>query len=533
MSGEADWSSDNEDCQTLTVPLNAVIDNRYHATVTDAASVWKDGTALHRQAAEVIHKVWTDKEWVSRYKPAQFVPLDSPVLTTPIPWKPPPTGICLLELFGGIATGLAATLQAGIKVRRYMYVDIDPVARQVARAHIRTLRKQYPNLLPREATRFCFTALADDVRLIDIEQLRLLGQVDLVIAGWPCQGMSMAGHQNGLRDRMTALFGEMIRIIRTLQLLQTIGPGYLVENVPMMEKSRARSLAGLERITAVLGPSVSIDAAQIGSRAHRYRQWWTNLIPTEVLQAAYKHTLRPPNLLVQDILDPNRQPRQVRWDDKSPYALVNRLGEPREAFPTFLSFARSYAFCGDGPGTLVDTSTTDYTTDEPNADERERAMGFATGTTQVPRTPISEMQRRALLGQAMDLNCVTWLLAIAIAEQRHVDAQYEPVLSHYALPLAWSSYLTSGTNVKIAGGVRPMKHPWHSWEKDYRHSHQRAKQIAGFGTELRDKPLMEFVEELFYNRNPEPDDWRGYVHDRRILLGMVGAAGEAVSVGIT
>ena len=295
MTGSGDYSSEDEGCQPLTVPTNPAIDNRHRAKVNRAARVWADGATLHRQAADTIHKVWTDQEWVSRYKPAEFIPLNSPVLTTPIPWQPPNAGICLVELFGGIATGLAAILQTGIKVRQYVYVDIDPVARQVARAHIRTLRQQYPTLLPREATRRCFTALSDDIRLIDDVQLRLLGHVDLVIAGWPCQGMSMAGKQNGLYDRRTALFGELIRILRTLQLLQTSGPGYLVENVPVKDASSTRNLAGLKRIETILGPSVSIDAAQIGSRAHRYRQWWTNIIPTEVLQAAYKHTRRPPN----------------------------------------------------------------------------------------------------------------------------------------------------------------------------------------------------------------------------------------------
>lgn len=39
---------------------------------------------------------------------------------------------------------------------------------------------------------------------------------------------------------------------------------------------------------------------------------------------------------------------------------------------------------------------------EPSADERERAMGFLTGTTAAPG--ISEGHRRFVLGQAMDLN---------------------------------------------------------------------------------------------------------------------------------
>jgi hypothetical protein len=42
---------------------------------------------------------------------------------------------------------------------------------------------------------------------------------------------------------------------------------------------------------------------------------------------------------------------------------------------------------------------------EPNIDEHERAMGFPTGSTNVHG--ISEQQRRFLLGQAMNLNCLT------------------------------------------------------------------------------------------------------------------------------
>jgi hypothetical protein len=44
-------------------------------------------------------------------------------------WTTPPS----LELFGSIGSGLAAVLQVGIKVQRYVYTDIDDAARQVAK----------------------------------------------------------------------------------------------------------------------------------------------------------------------------------------------------------------------------------------------------------------------------------------------------------------------------------------------------------------------------------------------------------------
>jgi hypothetical protein len=51
---------------------------------------------------------------------------------------------------------------------------------------------------------------------------------------------------------------------------------------------------------------------------------------------------------------------------------------------------------------------------EPNVNERERAMGFPTGTTNVPG--LSEHQRRVLLGQAMDVNCLIWIVSLVVAE---------------------------------------------------------------------------------------------------------------------
>jgi hypothetical protein len=48
-----------------------------------------------------------------------------------ITWTPSKEGITLLELFSGIGTGLETLLQLGMVVRRYFYVDIDPIAKQV------------------------------------------------------------------------------------------------------------------------------------------------------------------------------------------------------------------------------------------------------------------------------------------------------------------------------------------------------------------------------------------------------------------
>jgi hypothetical protein len=53
----------------------------------------------------------------------------TPLDTTPIALEYPPEGVCVLDLFGGISTGLMAVLQAGIPVRKYLYVERDETTR--------------------------------------------------------------------------------------------------------------------------------------------------------------------------------------------------------------------------------------------------------------------------------------------------------------------------------------------------------------------------------------------------------------------
>jgi site-specific DNA-cytosine methylase len=275
------------------------------------------------------------------------------------------------------------------------------------------LRVRFPELLTTSALLSAFSSLTDDISLISEKDLHWLGHVDLVIAGWPCQGISMAGNQNGLQNGRPSRFYNMVRVIRYLQTSQRRPPDYIVENVPVMSSSRSRTLESMHKIHGILGVPVLIDATTVGSRAHRPRFWWTNLAPAELLQLAIGRT-RQPDVYVSDILDSHRTPRRVYHNDQAPLAVVNRKGEPHRAFPTLVSFARLYAFKDNGPGLVWDSIMQEMV--EPNADERERAMGFPTGTTKVHG--MSEQQRRFLLGQAMDLNYLTWIVSFVVAEQR-------------------------------------------------------------------------------------------------------------------
>jgi hypothetical protein len=102
-----------------------------------------------------------------------------------IHWRPPEHRIVLLELFGEIGSGLVAILQAGLKVKRYIYVDVDEAARQVAKRHSRRLRTQFPELLATSAIKTSFSTFTGNIALVSIGNIHRCNHVDLVIAGWP------------------------------------------------------------------------------------------------------------------------------------------------------------------------------------------------------------------------------------------------------------------------------------------------------------------------------------------------------------
>ena len=97
-----------------------------------------------------------------------------------------------MEIFGGIDTGLAAVLEVGITVRRYIHVDNGYTANRAVRHHIQQLLLRYPVQLSASAILECYGQLPQDVTMISDEDLRRLGHVNLIIAGWPCQGHSRA-----------------------------------------------------------------------------------------------------------------------------------------------------------------------------------------------------------------------------------------------------------------------------------------------------------------------------------------------------
>ncbi len=86
-----------------------------------------------------------------------------PILRQVITWTPPKEGITLLEFFGGISTSLEALLQSRIVARRYFYVDIDLIARQVAASKMMELRARFPQLFATTAWKANFTFFCSNI----------------------------------------------------------------------------------------------------------------------------------------------------------------------------------------------------------------------------------------------------------------------------------------------------------------------------------------------------------------------------------
>ncbi len=83
---------------------------------------------------------------------------------------------------------------------------------------------------------------------------------------------------------------------------------------------------------------------------------------------------RSSHLIVDSILDIGRHFQVVRIVDRSPMAMVNRVGQPRMALPTFFNFPASHAYKEGGPKLVWDTCLQRLV--EPNANEKECAWGF-------------------------------------------------------------------------------------------------------------------------------------------------------------
>jgi hypothetical protein len=162
-------------------------------------------------------------------------------------------------------------------------------------------------------------------------------------------------------------------------------------------------------------------------------------------------------------------------------------------------------------------------------------MGFSTGTTNVHG--ISEQQRRFLLGQAMDLNCLTWVVSLVVAEQRRLASTLIGHMDFYELRSAMEPPHLVTPPRKVVGGERAsIAHPWNLWgierifTQDKAEVPQTGMEWQGQSSELV-RPrvdLEEYVEQRFFEEHTahQMDEIWKLRHTEPRLFGMVGLEEE-------
>ena len=155
-------------------------------------------------------------------------------------------GIKVLSLFDGMSCTQIALNRLGLDVDAYYASEVDKYAIKVTQAN-------WPN-----------TVQLGDVRGVTRESVGT--DVDLIVAGSPCQDLSFAGKGKGLIEgERSNLFFEFVRI------LDEFKPKYFfLENVRMKQEYQ-------DIITDMLGvPPIAINSSLVSAQS-RNRLYWTNI----------------------------------------------------------------------------------------------------------------------------------------------------------------------------------------------------------------------------------------------------------------
>ena len=154
----------------------------------------------------------------------------------------------VLSIFDGISCGQVAINRAGIKPTTYLASEIDAEA-------IKVTQSNWPQTIQ----------LGDVQHVTELARTGVLGDVDVLLGGSPCQGFSRAGKNLGFDDPRSKLLFNYVSIKAALK------PKYfLLENVRMKQ-------ADVDLISALLGVEPVEICSSLFSAQRRKRLYWTNI----------------------------------------------------------------------------------------------------------------------------------------------------------------------------------------------------------------------------------------------------------------
>jgi len=155
----------------------------------------------------------------------------------------------VLSLFDGISCGRLALERAGIPVANYYASEIDGHTMKVSKQH-------WPDIIQ-----------VGDVTKWNTWDLDW-SQIDLIIAGSPCQGFSFCGKQLAFDDPRSKLFFEFAEVVARCRI-DNPDVKFMLENVKM----KKTNLQIIDHVTGVKGKLIN---GNLVSAQNRPRYYWAN-----------------------------------------------------------------------------------------------------------------------------------------------------------------------------------------------------------------------------------------------------------------
>ena len=213
----------------------------------------------------------------------------------------------MIDVFSGIGGfSLAARWLGGIET--VQFVECEPFCQRV-------LSKHWPTI-----------PIHDDICTFQPES----GSADIICGGFPCQDISTAGKQAGIKEgTRSGLFYELMRVVRL------VGPRYVV-----LENVAAITSNGLDIVLGTLAEAgldvewACISAADVGA-CHRRDRWWCVAYSQSrrwgarpgqgASQAGYQEPGTGNGCAGSDAADTKREPSQLRRGAKEFYGATGTI----------------------------------------------------------------------------------------------------------------------------------------------------------------------------------------------------------------
>ena len=227
----------------------------------------------------------------------------------------------VVELYAGGSTTAVALVLEGYGLKRLRSSEFNQKQRIIATHNLQTLHRLFPERVSQEIVDKMHKT-EQDVRQLSSDDI---SGADIVSAGFPCQDMSKANRKRkGFRGGRSGQYYALEKLLKRLVRLEP-SVTILLENVDFSDTFPE----DFKRVNAAWGYGTVRDAAD-SSFQHRLRIWWGYNIKI-------KRSVKKPGLNLQEILEPENEPRKAQYTDKAPFSVYNTKDQPQLKFVTQLT----------------------------------------------------------------------------------------------------------------------------------------------------------------------------------------------------